>query len=92
MIGDYSAGPQPAPKTSYFFGKSPGFSKNVVVFFDRTVDRQKTKLERERDGIGKGPRAGTRTQDGRSATALHVDALPIRLSVPTKNVYFYLYN
>ncbi len=46
-----------------------------------TVDRQET---RERgDGMGKGPRAGTRTQDARSATALHVDTLPTRLSAPT---------
>ncbi len=39
------------------------------LLFDRTVDRQETKLEREGgDGIGKGPRAGTRTRDAQSAT------------------------
>ncbi len=36
--------------------------------------------ERGGDGIRKGPRARTRTRDARSATVLHVDVLPTRLS------------
>ncbi len=58
---------------------------HFCLLFDRTVGRQEMKLERERgDGIGIGPRAGTRTRDAQSTTALHVDALPTRLSAPTK--------
>ncbi len=43
---------------------------NFCLLFDRTVVKQETKLERERgDGIGKGPRAGTR--NGMPEVQLH---------------------
>ncbi len=39
--------------------------------------------EREGGGVGKGLRAGTQTRDFRSAMALYVGTLPMRLTKPT---------
>ncbi len=43
----------------------------------------------EREGIGKGPRAGIRTRVAVSAVALYVGALTARLLAPTKFWSFY---
>ncbi len=43
--------------------------------------------EREGGRDRKGPWAGTRTRDAQSAMALHVGALPTRLSAPTASVF-----
>ncbi|KAL0203465.1 hypothetical protein M9458_001483, partial [Cirrhinus mrigala] len=44
--------------------------------------------EREGGRIGKGPQARTQTWDARSTMALHVGALPTRLSLPTRIYVF----
>ncbi|ROL53270.1 hypothetical protein DPX16_20909 [Anabarilius grahami] len=57
---------------------------SLVATHSRTVIRQEAKWEREGYGIGKGPRAGTRTRVARSALTLHVGVLPMRPSALTK--------
>ncbi len=63
---------------------------HFCLLFDRTVDRQETKLEREREGTGSGKVREPGLEHGtpQSATALHVDTLPTRLSAPTPKCTF----
>ncbi len=60
------------------------FFKDLFLVLYLYLDRKVSEVgEREGDGIGKGLRAGIRTQDAWSTTALHGGALPTRISAPT---------